>query len=101
MQYTVADFKAFCESKGEETFDYVDNNDCAIQQFMAHIGFESARVGVGSAYHDNGGSDVARVEWDYLIDSMVSGSYHGVDERKRPLRKHTKFSEVAATLAEY
>jgi hypothetical protein len=73
VQYTVLDFIAFCESKGNEEFDYGDNWDCAIAQFMKHIGYVEPSVGVGFAYINRHIEDEQRIAWNPKIDEKVRG----------------------------
>jgi len=57
--FTAEDFLAFCKSKpSEEAYDYVDDQRCALAQFLRSIGREDVSVGShGFSDHTTGRDD--------------------------------------------
>lgn len=91
-EINIADFAAFCRSKGEDTYRYTDNCGCALAQFVSARDERSVVVVPGFfEYADTG----ERVFYD---NDDLEDAVSALDEADRHLRGRKSFSALADRL---
>lgn len=83
---TLEAFAEFCESKGDQEFDYEDVTYCACGQYAQHLGVRTWFSLVNSKFWNDANDCARRVAKNPLYVSLVTGELYHM----------AKFSDLAA-----